>query len=37
MFIDSIKQVWNDDTLYGHYLTRLPNKLWGFATSDNLF
>lgn len=34
--LDCIKKIWNDDTLYGHCLTTLPNTMWNFATSDKL-
>lgn len=34
--LDGIKKIWNNDTLYGHTLTTLPNKLWNFSTSDKL-
>ena len=31
-----IEKIWNDDTLYGHCLTALPNKMLNFATSNKL-
>lgn len=31
-----IKKIWNDDTLYGHSLTTLPETMWKFATSEKL-
>jgi len=34
--LDSIKQVWNDKTLYGHCLTSLPGKIWSFTNSGRL-
>lgn len=34
--LDCIQKVWNDDTLYGHYLTTLSDSMWNFATSDKL-
>jgi fatty acid desaturase len=34
--LDSIKQIWNDETLYGHCLTSLPGKIWRFTNSGRL-
>lgn len=31
-----MQSIWNDETLYGHFLTVVPNQLWSFATSEDL-
>jgi len=35
--LENIKQIWNDETLYGHSCTSITNTLWDFATTDELY
>jgi len=32
-----ITQIWNDQNLYGHCLTKLPNQLWNATISSDNF